>query len=81
MKVARLKSGDPYIFGRVAEEALTLIQEGYKVEVINGLSSSIAGLACAGLADDIYDGVKRAGGLIDGGLALERLKLLQECAK
>jgi uroporphyrin-III C-methyltransferase len=49
LKVARLKSGDPYIFGRGAEEAIELISAGYRVEVINGLSSSIAGLACAGI--------------------------------
>ncbi len=49
LKVARLKSGDPYIFGRGAEEAIELTSAGYRVEVINGLSSSIAGLACAGI--------------------------------
>jgi len=49
LKVARLKSGDPYIFGRGAEEAIELIKDGYKVEVINGLSSSIAGVASAGI--------------------------------
>lgn len=49
LKVARLKSGDPYIFGRGAEEAMSLIEKGYRVDVINGLSSSIAGLACAGI--------------------------------
>ncbi len=49
LKVARLKSGDPYIFGRGAEEAMDLIQKGYRVEVINGLSSSIAGVATAGI--------------------------------
>ena len=49
LKIARLKSGDPYIFGRGAEEAKELIEAGYKVEVINGLSSSIAGVAEAGI--------------------------------
>lgn len=48
-KVARLKSGDPYIFGRGAEEAIDLIEKGYRVEVINGLSSCIAGVASAGI--------------------------------
>jgi uroporphyrin-III C-methyltransferase len=47
LKVARLKSGDPYIFGRGAEEAVELIENGYRVEVINGLSSCIAGVASA----------------------------------
>lgn len=47
LKVARLKSGDPYIFGRGAEEAMQIIKAGYKVEVINGLSSCIAGVSQA----------------------------------
>ncbi|PHS34327.1 MAG: uroporphyrinogen-III C-methyltransferase [Sulfurovum sp.] len=40
--VARLKSGDPFIFGRGAEELLYLTQEGIKTEVIPGISSSIS---------------------------------------
>ena len=47
--VARLKSGDPYIFGRGAEEALYLGERGYEVEVVAGISSSISGPACAGI--------------------------------
>ena len=47
--VARLKSGDPYIFGRGAEEALYLGERGYEVDVIAGISSSISGPACAGI--------------------------------
>ncbi len=49
LHVARLKSGDPYIFGRGAEEALALTEQGYRVDVINGLSSSIAAASCAGI--------------------------------
>lgn len=49
LDVARLKSGDPYIFGRGAEEALYLIERGYEVDVIPGISSSVAGSACAGI--------------------------------
>jgi len=40
--VARLKSGDPFIFGRGAEELLYLTQQGCDVEVIPGISSAIA---------------------------------------
>lgn len=47
--VARLKSGDPYIFGRGAEEALYLSERGYEVDVVAGISSSVAGPACAGI--------------------------------
>ncbi|WP_321393285.1 uroporphyrinogen-III C-methyltransferase [uncultured Desulfuromusa sp.] len=49
LKIARLKSGDPYIFGRGAEEAEYLIEKGIKVETISGISSALAGPACAGI--------------------------------
>lgn len=48
-KVIRLKSGDPYIFGRGAEEAEFLIKNGIKVEVIPGITSAIAGPSAAGI--------------------------------
>lgn len=47
--VARLKSGDPYIFGRGSEEALFLLEKGFKVDVIAGISSCVSGSACAGI--------------------------------
>ncbi len=50
LRVARLKSGDPYIFGRGAEEALYLAKEGIRVDVIPGISSAIAGPLSAGIA-------------------------------
>lgn len=40
--VARLKSGDPFIFGRGAEELLYLTKKGIKTEVIPGISSAIS---------------------------------------
>lgn len=49
LSVARLKSGDPYIFGRGTEEALYLLGLGYSVEVIPGISSSVAASECAGI--------------------------------
>ena len=48
--IARLKSGDPYIFGRGSEEAISLVKEGVSVEVIPGISSAIAGPLLAGIA-------------------------------
>lgn len=42
LKVARLKSGDPFVFGRGAEELEELLLEGIKTEVIPGISSSIS---------------------------------------
>lgn len=48
-RVVRLKGGDPYVFGRGGEEALFLQEKGVSFEVIPGVSSSVAGLAYAGI--------------------------------
>lgn len=42
LKVARLKGGDPYVFGRGTEELYVCEREGIPVEVISGVTSSIA---------------------------------------
>jgi len=42
LSVARLKSGDPFVFGRGAEELLYLTERGIHTEVIAGISSSIS---------------------------------------
>lgn len=47
--VLRLKGGDPYVFGRGGEEALYLTERGVSVELVPGVSSSIAALADAGM--------------------------------
>lgn len=47
--VVRLKGGDPFIFGRGAEEALFLFQKGVEFEVIPGVTSAIAVPAYAGI--------------------------------
>jgi len=49
LKVARLKSGDPFVFGRGAEELESLINENISTEVISGISSSISGCSTAGI--------------------------------
>ena len=47
--VLRLKGGDPYVFGRGGEEAHYLTERGVSVELVPGVSSSIAALADAGI--------------------------------
>jgi siroheme synthase len=45
----RLKGGDPFVFGRGGEEAEVLRAHGIAVEVVPGVSSSIAAPAAAGI--------------------------------
>lgn len=47
--VARLKGGDPFVFGRGAEEVLALTALGVACEVVPGISSALAGPAAAGI--------------------------------
>lgn len=47
--VARLKGGDPFLFGRGGEEALYIREHGYDFEVVPGISSAIAVPAYAGI--------------------------------
>jgi uroporphyrin-III C-methyltransferase len=42
LSIARLKSGDPFVFGRGAEELKVLMEHGIKTEVIPGISSAIS---------------------------------------
>lgn len=48
-KVVRLKGGDVYVFGRGGEEGIFLREHGVPFEIVPGISSSIAGLAYAGI--------------------------------
>jgi len=48
-RVVRLKGGDPFVFGRGAEEALALAMAGIAFEVVPGVSSAIAAPELAGI--------------------------------
>ncbi len=49
LAVVRLKGGDPYLFGRGAEEAAFLARHGVGCEVVPGITSGIAAPAYAGI--------------------------------
>jgi|YNPMSStandDraft_1061717.scaffolds.fasta_scaffold07774_5 uroporphyrin-III C-methyltransferase len=63
--VVRLKGGDPFVFGRGAEEWAWLVQRGWPVEVVPGVSSAIALPASAGIPPT-FRGISSAFAVLTG---------------
>lgn len=78
-QVEDLEGGDAVVNAQILIDVLSSKDKGPKREMV--LLNAGAGLACAGLADDLSHGVQKAGDLIDSGEAIKRLHLLQQASK
>lgn len=77
--VEDLQGGDAAINAGILVDILSGKETGPKRDMV--LLNAAAALACAGLADHMDDGLTKAREVISDGSALERLRVLQDCAK
>ncbi|MGC6466495.1 MAG: anthranilate phosphoribosyltransferase [Akkermansiaceae bacterium] len=77
--VESLTGGDAVENAKILEDILRGVLTGPKRDMV-ALNAGAA-IACAGLADDLREGIDLAQTLISDGAALDRLRILQEHAK
>ncbi len=78
-EVAELQGGDAKANAIILEAILSGRETGPKRDMV--LMNSGAALACAGLADDMGDGIEISREMILSGAALEKLRLLQKASQ
>jgi anthranilate phosphoribosyltransferase len=78
-EVEDLQGGDATENALILTSILDGSETGPKLDLV--LMNAGAGLACAGLVDDLGAGIDQARELIESGAAMVRLRLLQEVAK
>jgi len=78
-EVADLQGGDAKTNAAILEAILSGRDAGPKRDMV--LMNAGAALACAGLADDMGDGIEISREMITSGAAMERLRMLRKAAK
>jgi anthranilate phosphoribosyltransferase len=78
-EVEELQGGDAIVNAAILEAILAGRETGPKRDMV--LMNSGAALSCAGLADNMGDGIEISREMIASGAALERLRLLQKASQ
>lgn len=78
-EVSDLEGGDAQVNAAILEAILSGRDTGPKRDMV--VLNAGAAIACAGLSDDIGDGIEIARRVIDDGSAIERLRVLQSVGK
>ena len=78
-EVEELQGGDARVNAMILEAILAGRETGPKRDMV--LMNAGAAIACAGLADDMGEGIEAAREMISSGAALESLRLLQKATQ
>jgi anthranilate phosphoribosyltransferase len=78
-EVKDLQGGDAVANAKILEDILAGREKGVKCDMV--LLNAAAAMACAGLANNLEDGLVKGREVIADGSAFERLRLLKESAK